>query len=113
MTKDEKRRYQREWWIKNGQKIKQNYKREYDRKYKVRARKNGLVGATDYRQKNSEKVKAHDALNHAVKSGKVKRLPCEICGEKRKYRVHAHHDNYAKPLEVRWLCVVHHKEIHK
>jgi hypothetical protein len=37
------------------------------------------------------------------------RQPCEICGEK----AEAHHDNYDKPLEVRWLCFFHHREWHK
>jgi hypothetical protein len=53
--------------------------------------------------------KAQNALCTKVKSGKIIRLPCEVCGEK---RVHGHHDDYAKPLEVRWLCSVHHAEWH-
>lgn len=41
--------------------------------------------------------------NHLV------RKPCEVCGEK----AEAHHDDYAKPLDVRWLCFKHHREWHK
>nr|DAD85891.1 MAG TPA: hypothetical protein [Siphoviridae sp. ctGdK3] len=25
----------------------------------------------------------------------------------------AHHDDYSKPLQVRWLCRRHHKQLHK
>lgn len=55
------------------------------------------------------KRKAQDALNTKLKSGKIIKQQCEICGEK---RVHGHHDDYSKPLEVRWLCSQHHVEWH-
>ncbi len=54
-----------------------------------------------WRQRNPEKVAAHTAINWAVRTGKLKRQPCEACG---KPEGHAHHDDYAKKLEVRWLC---------
>ena len=40
----------------------------------------------------------------------MKRLPCEVCGER---KTHAHHDDYSKPLEVKWLCKKHHDEHHR
>lgn len=42
--------------------------------------------------------------------GEIVKMPCEVCGEE---RVHMHHDDYVKPLEVRWLCVVHHGAEHR
>ena len=36
--------------------------------------------------------------------------PCEICGAT---KVDAHHDDYTKPSEVRWLCRKHHNEHHR
>ncbi len=35
--------------------------------------------------------------------------PCEICGS---LKSQAHHDDYAKPLEVRWFCYEHHTQHH-
>jgi hypothetical protein len=32
-----------------------------------------------------------------------------VCGNA---ATHAHHDDYSKPLEVRWLCRAHHSEHH-
>jgi hypothetical protein len=37
-------------------------------------------------------------------------MPCEVCKET---NVDAHHDDYNKPLDVRWLCKKHHREHHK
>lgn len=49
-------------------------------------------------------------VNRRIASGKLKREPCEVCGA---IQVEAHHDDYSKPLEVRWLCHTHHREHHK
>lgn len=47
----------------------------------------------------------HLAVHKAVRDGLIARKPCEVCGNK---RVVAHHDDYTKPLELRWLCHSHH-----
>jgi hypothetical protein len=36
-------------------------------------------------------------------------MPCEVCGDP---QTHAHHDDYSKPLDVRWFCPRHHREEH-
>ena len=55
--------------------------------------------------KNSARV----ALNYAVNNGKLKRLPCEVCGDPKS---DGHHPNYSMPLEVNWLCRKHHSKLH-
>ena len=53
---------------------------------------------------------AHDAVAAAIANGSLLRMPCEQCGA---IRVDAHHDDYAKPLDVRWLCRRHHLAHHR
>lgn len=60
--------------------------------------------------KNPEARAAHIKLNNAVKSGLIKKQPCGICGDT--YRIHGHHKDYSKPLEVEWLCAKHHQRHH-
>jgi ribosomal protein S27AE len=54
-------------------------------------------------------IRAHKRVAYAVKKGNLVRQPCEVCGET---KVQAHHDDYSKPLEVRWFCDVHHRQHH-
>lgn len=63
-----------------------------------------------YKARNpNPKSRARLALTSAVHSGKIKRRPCEVCGDPKS---HGHHEDYSKPLEVKWLCRNHHQEIH-
>lgn len=62
-----------------------------------------------WRKRNPEKVRCHSAVARALRKGTLEKQPCEECG---KTAVHAHHDDYTKPLEVRWLCAKHHGETH-
>lgn len=47
------------------------------------------------------KVTARNAVAYALRLGRIKRLPCQVCGE---VKSQAHHEDYLKPLEVVWLC---------
>lgn len=58
---------------------------------------------------NRAKIVATAALRQKIRSGKMQRLPCEVCGEP---QTHAHHHDYSKPFDVSWLCKLHHAEIH-
>jgi len=54
---------------------------------------------------------AHGAVKTAIRQGKLTRQPCRDCGTSE--RVQAHHEDYAKPLDVVWLCPKHHREAHR
>lgn len=53
------------------------------------------------RAAHPEKYKARTAVGNALRDGRLQRGPCEKCGAA---KVEAHHEDYSKPLEVRWLC---------
>ncbi len=53
---------------------------------------------------------AHWTVSNAIRSGRLIPQPCEVCGSTK--NIHAHHDDYTKPLIVRWLCLHHHHDEH-
>lgn len=72
-----------------------------------------LLLSAKIRDRNRSKpgvMSAHNAVARALKSGVLKRKPCEMCG--RENDVLAHHDDYTMPLAVMWLCPVHHASRH-
>lgn len=67
--------------------------------------------------KNADR-RTHRIVEQAIKNGILIPGSCEICGIKGtmsdgRNKIQAHHDDYSKPLEVRWLCQTHHYEHHK
>jgi hypothetical protein len=60
---------------------------------------------------NPDKRRAHKIVEVAMRNGTLVRQSCERCGTDK--NVHAHHEDYSRPLEVMWLCQPHHKERHK
>jgi hypothetical protein len=63
-----------------------------------------------YLERYPDKRAAHILTGNAIRNGRLLRQPCEVCGETES--VQAHHDDYSKPLDVRWLCFKHHMEHH-
>lgn len=85
--------------------------RSYDReraKLQHRASAN-VANVSAYRAKHRKRAACNSAVSRAVKAGKLSKLPCWICGDE---NVEGHHPDYDAPLDVVWLCPVHHKEIH-
>lgn len=102
-----------------------DYYREFDRAranlpHRVEARaayaqttqgKEALRRSTKaWERRNPIKKAASTAVNNAIRDGRMTRQPCEVCGNE---KAQAHHDDYSKPLDVRWLCTTHHAEWHK
>lgn len=63
-----------------------------------------------YKKRHPEKRRAHSLVGNAIRDGRLMWSPCEVCGAK---RAQAHHDDYSKPLDVRWLCKPHHDAWHR
>lgn len=86
--------------------------RSYDRgRAKTVGRKaDNAERSKEYRRENPEKRVAVRAANNAIRSGKLKKKPCEICGAT--CRVEKHHEDYSKPLDVVFLCSLHHSAVH-
>ena len=66
--------------------------------------------AYNAKRRRSTKHLARKALNNAVCAGTIKRGSCEDCGAE---RTQGHHEDYAKPLEVCWLCSACHGRRHR
>ncbi len=65
---------------------------------------------TRLRAAHLTKFRARQTLKHAVRTGRVAREPCQVCGAANS---EGHHDDYSKPLEVKWLCRKHHVELER
>lgn len=77
-----------------------------DRKAKLKDWQKKSYGSADGWTRRYARLK----VQKAIQDGKLIREPCEICGES---PAHGHHDDYGKPLAVRWLCRSHHREWHR
>lgn len=78
------------------ERIRKRYKHRYAKRrdYFIEYQRN-------YYLKNSDIVKAGRMVNNALKKGELVKQKCEICSHDKTV---AHHDDYNKPLDIRWLC---------
>lgn len=61
-----------------------------------------------YLERFPKRDKARNAVSNAIRDGRLQKQPCFICG----CEAEAHHPDYDQPLDVVWLCMPHHKEVH-
>jgi hypothetical protein len=87
-------------------KIKQKYlKTDSGKKAKAKA-------SLNYKKRYPMKYAAHIITANAIRSGKL--LPVKNCSEcNSTNKIEGHHDDYTKPLNIKWLCELCHKEWHR
>ena len=112
--------------VRNNREEKADYYREFDKKRannleRVQARKDYLSteagkkskqkAVQKYKEKNPKKRAAHVITGNAIRDWKLVKGLCEVCGTDE--NIVAHHSDYDRPLDVTWLCAMHHTEWHK
>jgi len=73
-------------------------------------RKSNIKAAQKQNKRHPEGTVARNRINNAISRNKLKRQLCCVCGSP---KAHGHHPSYDKPLNVIWLCALHHKQIHQ
>lgn len=113
---EQQRKYKRDWQRKwrrehptEARLLYKKYSAVYKKRHPERVKKMVAKAVAKWRKKNSLKNLAHRKVFCALRNGTLEKSPCEICGS---LKVDAHHDDYSKPLEVRWLCKKHHGITH-
>lgn len=105
----------------NLEKIQAYDKARANNSHRVKARKNYVQTeagkqakkrAMDaYNKRYPMAYASHVITSNAVRNGAlIKPNNCSVCGSTEK--IEGHHDDYTKPLEVRWLCESCHKKWH-
>ena len=105
--KSEKERIANQLWRTKNPEVMRNWKKNNPEKVKLyRARRS---------KKHREKLLAMSAVKNALRSGKIiKPFRCSKCRKVTNSRLlDAHHEDYAKRLEVIWLCRRCHIDIHR
>lgn len=100
-----------EYYENNKEKI-QSRARERYYKLTLEQKKQNVANIKEWRKRNGEKTKAWSAVGNALFKGEIEKPPyCELCGSF-DMKIHAHHDDYSKPLDVLWLCHDCHMSLH-
>ena len=73
----------------------------------------GLSRQRLYQLRNPDIARASHALQRALKRGRISRSTCcEKCGTT-EAPIHGHHPDYTLRLDVTWLCIECHRDLHK
>jgi len=87
------------------------YYAEYERNrfQEPERKKAAMLYQRNRRKTHPGKYRAMTKVGNAIRDGRLTKEPCEVCKD---VKSQAHHDDYRKPLSVRWLCRKHHLEHH-
>lgn len=102
--KDCDREYTRKKRVDNSS----SYK-EKDKRYYLLNKEKIILRRKEWYLKNRDKALAHQKVKLGIKRGLLTKKPCEVCGDPKSV---GHHEDYLKPLEVKWLCSRHHMRLH-
>ncbi len=111
-------------WESNNQEKHKKYQKKYRDVHKEKARNYNI----NYRKSYPDKIKKLRKMwyllikNNPVYVKKIraraksirlfkKTKPCQVCGKK--HKVQRHHQDYDKPEQIIFLCLQHHRLIHK
>jgi hypothetical protein len=86
-------------------------RRAYYAKPEVRARRRAWFKARMADPVEYMKLLARKRVRSRVRRGTLVPGPCAQCGSTE--QIHAHHEDYSRPLDVAWLCMPCHKAVHK
>lgn len=94
--------------------MKEYYSRNPDRIRKIAkaSRERRIEYVRQYDRERGFRVYGLDGQKKVAARNAARILPkdeCEVCGEAGE----KHHDDYDKPLEVKYLCKTHHAELHR
>jgi len=96
----EQRNYMKLWQERNRE-----YRTEYHRNY--RKTKNGKLAT--YRARDKYELLHPERRRAWREAAKIENKPCEVCGV---FPSHRHHPDVSQPLNIVFLCPLHHRQIH-
>lgn len=97
--------YMRSWYATRTKEQRQTATKRRDPASVARAEAN-RNRPPDHRERERVRLRTR----RAVASGELTKGNCERCESP---FVHAHHEDYSRPLDVMWLCPYHHAERHR
>ena len=94
------------------QNIVENRRRSREKARSPKGLASNRVAVAKYKKNNPHKVRARHLVKSAIQRGELSKPSMCQAFRCTNSVVHAHHADYAKPLDVSWLCPDHHEHVH-
>lgn len=85
--------------------------RIYNRKYRANNKDKINARMAKYRATHRKEFRARYKIEKRKRRGYITEEPCQVCRTTK--NLHGHHPDYDKPLEIIWLCPLHHSKVHQ